>query len=120
MPERPAPVERLDSLHSTATIAHEAIFDLHRELVARGRGTAEAAALLDESARIALRGLPRLTATARDLAASLDEESVLDPDAEGLRLSQLAVEIERIYPEAMRLLGRQRQIAARLREMVGG
>jgi len=118
MPGRPEPLRRFNSLHSTAVIAHEAIFDLHRAAVARGRGSAEAAALLQQSARIALDELPRLTTTARDLAAIVDE-SALDPDATELALSQLSGELERIHPEAARLLMRQRQIAGRLREMIG-
>ncbi len=119
MPERPAPIQRLDSLHSIAVIAHEAIFDLHREVVARGRGS-EATPLLHESAHITLDRLPRLTATARSLAGTLDEQIVLDPEEAGRTRNQLADEIERIYPEAMRLLRHQRRLANRLGEMVGG
>lgn len=40
MPERPAAIKRLDALLSAAMIAHEAIFEMRRELIANDRGNA--------------------------------------------------------------------------------
>jgi hypothetical protein len=63
MPERPPAIKRLDSLLSTALIAHEAIFEMRRELIATDRATPEQARLLEESARIVTAELPSSSAT---------------------------------------------------------
>jgi hypothetical protein len=47
MPERPPAIERLDSLLSAAMIAHEAIFEMRRKLIATDRANPEQARLLD-------------------------------------------------------------------------
>lgn len=65
MPERPAVIKRLDALFSAAMIAHEAIFEMRRELIANDRGNAEQAGLLEESAQIVTGKLPGLTARVR-------------------------------------------------------
>jgi hypothetical protein len=39
VPERPAAIKKLDALFSAAMIAHEAIFEMRRELIANDRGT---------------------------------------------------------------------------------
>ncbi len=118
MPERPAAIKRLDALFSASMIAHEAIFEMCRELIAKGRGSAEQARLLEESARITASELPRLAATARELAARWTEQSLLDPDAAKATLREFEAELGRIEPEAQALLERQRQIAVALRAML--
>lgn len=118
MPERPRPIERLDSLFRASLIAHEAIFDLHRELVSIGRGTPRSNELLEESARLALRELPGLTARSRRLAGRWEEQSVLDPDASESTLLRLATELERIEPQVQGVVDRQREIAISLRSML--
>jgi hypothetical protein len=40
VPERPTAIKRLDALFSAAMIAHEAIFEMRRELIASDRGGA--------------------------------------------------------------------------------
>ena len=40
MPERPTAIKRLDALFGAAMIAHEAIFEMRRELIASDRGDA--------------------------------------------------------------------------------
>jgi hypothetical protein len=51
VPERPAAIKRLDALLSAAMIAHEAIFEMRRELIANDRGNAEQAGLLEDRRR---------------------------------------------------------------------
>lgn len=99
-------------------IAHEAIFEMRRELIASERGSAEQARLLGESAQIVIEKLPSLTASARKLFGKWNEQSLLDPDAAEATLGEIATELERIGPKVEALLGRQRQIAARLRGML--
>jgi len=67
------------------TIAHEAIFDLHRRLVVRGRAGPDSAGLLAESARIATVSLPALARPLGRLATHWDEESLLDDPQTGTR-----------------------------------
>lgn len=54
MPETPSAIKHLDALFSAAMIAHEAIFEMRRELIANHRGNAEQAGLLEESAQIVM------------------------------------------------------------------
>ncbi|MBA3866152.1 MAG: hypothetical protein H0X42_07385 [Solirubrobacterales bacterium] len=70
MPERPSAIKRLDALFSAAMIAHEAIFEMRRELIASYRGDAEQARLLEESAQIVTGKLPGLTAKTRKLSGT--------------------------------------------------
>ena len=118
MPQVPAPIRRLDSLFSAALIAHEAIFEMRRELVAGGQADATAAKLVAESARITLTDLPAIAAGPRDLAARWEEQSVLDPRTAERTAEALAAELDRIEPELKRLMERQRQIAVQLRSML--
>jgi hypothetical protein len=115
----PPELERLDSLLGGARIAHEAIFELRRELLAQGRGDAEHADLLTESAQIAVEELPSLTARARELSGKWHEQSLLDPEAAALTLGELGAELARLEPRARPLLQRQRQIAALFRGELG-
>jgi hypothetical protein len=118
--ELPVPIRRLDSLFSAALIAHEAIFEMSRELTASGRVEETAAELLAESARIALTDLPAMAARACDLTARWEEQSLLDPTAAERTAELLDAELGRIEPEVQMLMERQRHIAARLRSMLGG
>lgn len=117
MPERPPAISQLNSLLGAATIAHEAIFEMRRDLIARDRGNPEQAQLLAESARIANVELPDLSADARRLAAEWREQSLLDGEAAEKTLVALESELAHIEPAADSLLNRQREIAARLRSM---
>ncbi len=69
VPEDPTAIKELNLLLQTATIAHESIFEIRRELIASDQGNLEQAQLLEESARIATVELPGLSATARQLSA---------------------------------------------------
>jgi hypothetical protein len=65
VPEDPTAIKQLDLLLKTATIAHEAIFEIRRERIAADQGNPEQAQLLEESARIVTFELPGLSAAAR-------------------------------------------------------
>jgi hypothetical protein len=118
VPERPTAIKRLDALFSAAMIAHEAIFEMRRELIASDRGDAEQARLLEESAQIVTGKLPGLTARVRQLSGKWAEQSVLHPERAEETLAEVEAELEQVEPEVQSLLHRQREIAARLRLML--
>lgn len=118
MPERPQAMQRLDGLLGAATIAHEAIFDMRRELVTKDRAKAEQASLVEESARIVTAELPNLSARTRELFRSWGEQSLLEAERAAKTLKELEAEIKRIEPSIQALLDRQREIASRLRSML--
>lgn len=117
MAEHPAAIKQLHLLLSTATIAHEAIFEIRRELIERDRGSPEQAQLLEESARIVTVELPGLSASARQLSAKWREQSLLDAKGAERTLAELESELARIETDAESLLDRQIEIAARLNSM---
>jgi hypothetical protein len=118
MPGHPPATKRLDGLLGAAMIAHEAIFEMRRELIATDRANPEQARLLEESARIVTTELPALSATARQLSARWGEQSLLDAEGANETLEELEAELQRIEPGIQSLLNRQREIAARLRSML--
>ena len=118
MTERPIEIKRLDALFSAAMIAHEAIFEMRRELIANDRGNPEQARLLEESAQIVTGALPGLTVRVRQLSGKWAEENLLHPEAAETTLGEVAAELRRIEPEVQALLNRQREIAGRLRSML--
>lgn len=117
MPEHPPAIQRLNSLLGAVTIAHEIIFELRRELITSDRGTPEQARLLAESAQIVTVELPGLSATARQLSARWQEQSLLDSKGAEEPLAELESELTRIEPNVDSLINRQREIAAQLRSM---
>jgi hypothetical protein len=119
MPEHPDPSKRLDRLLSAAMIAHEAIFEMRRELIARDKADAAQASLLEESAQIVTAKLPALTARARQLSREWSEQSLLHPEGADTVATELEAEVERVEPEIRLLLDRQRKIAGELRSMLG-
>ncbi len=118
MPERPPAIKRLDALLSAAMIAHEAIFEMRRELIATDRANHEQARLLEESARIVTAELPGLTTRGRQLSAQWDEQSLLDPEGAVGTFEELEAELRRVEPSIQSRLDRQREIATRLRSML--
>jgi hypothetical protein len=115
MPDRPAAITRLNFLLAQATIVHEAIFDLHRRLLVRGRVGTDSAELVAESARIAIVRLPGLAVPLRELAARWDEESLLDRQAADSTAQEIAARLAAVEPEMRSLLAHQSEIAAKLR-----
>ena len=118
MAERPPVLARLDSFLAASVIAHEATFDLHRELAELGRAGADADQLLVESARLTTVEIPRTVAEARRLAVVWKDKSILDPAAAATTLESLVGELDRIEPAMRDFLKRQREIAERLRSML--
>jgi hypothetical protein len=116
--ESPAALQRLDSMLAEATIAHEAIFELHRRLLVRERGGNESAELVAESARIATVRLPALAVPLRGLLTRWPEESVLDQYAAASTAREAAAQLAAVEPEMRSLLARQSEIAARLRALL--
>ncbi len=117
MPEDPTAIKELDLLLQTATIAHESIFEIRRELIASDQGNPEQAQLLEESARIATVELPGLSATARQLSAKWRDQVLLDAVGAAKTLAELKSELVRIKVDAESLLDRQLEIAARMDSM---
>jgi hypothetical protein len=107
-------IVQLNALLGAVTIAHEAIFEMRRDLIARDRGNPEQARLLAESARIVTVELPDLSAVARQLATKWQEQSLLDTEVAEETLAELESELARIEPDFESLLNRQQEIAARL------
>lgn len=92
MPEHPPAIKRLDGLLGAAMIAHEAIFEMRRELIATDRASPEQARLLEESARVVMVELPSLSADARRLSTQWSEQSLLDPQGAAETLEELETE----------------------------
>ena len=118
MPERPPAIKRLDSLLSAAMIAHEAIFEMRRKLIAADCANPEQTRLLEESARIVTVELSGLSTNARRLSTQWSEQSVLDPESAARTLEELEVELNRVEPSFLSLHNRQREIATQLRLML--
>lgn len=114
MPERPSEIATLDLLAEAIRLAHEAVYDVHRQL-AGGEAAGRSQALVNESARIVLELVPQLAGDAWRLVARWSEEAVLDPERAEGTAGLLAAEVERIEPELRALLARQVEIARELR-----
>ena len=117
VPEDPTAIKELDLLLQTATITHESIFEIRRELIASDEANPEQAQLLEESARIATIELPGLSATARQLSAKWRDQVLLDAEGAARTLAELKSELARIKVDAESLLDRQSAIAARMDSM---
>jgi hypothetical protein len=118
MPERPPAIKQLDSLLSAAMIAHEAIFEIRRKLIAADRVSPEQALLLQESARIVTVELSGLSSNARQLSTRWNEQSVLDPEGAARTVGELEAELSHVEPRFLSLHKRQRQIAHQMRAML--
>jgi hypothetical protein len=110
----PAPVRALDVWGDVFRIAHEAIFGLHRRLVAYERDSERSRDLLAESVENTLTRAQAILAESRRLAVRWSEEELLDPARAAETLDALAVEVSRIEPELRRLVARQSEIAREL------
>ena len=118
MPERPKEIATLEGLFEAMRVAHERIYDLHRELVSAGSpGRSEEQ--LQESARVALELAPQLAEDALRLLAQWSQESLLDPGRAETTADLLAAEVHRIEPELRALLARQAEIARELQQRLG-
>jgi hypothetical protein len=101
----------------------EAIWDLHHELVTREGADKRTRELLREAARIATVDMSDVSVEVRRLDALWSEQELLDPAAAADTLSALAVEVDRVEPQLIRLRARQdviaRELARRAKELDG-
>ena len=118
MPETPLAVARLDAYLATATIAHEAIADLHDELAARSLSNEGSRRLFREAARIATSEVPKALTEARRLRGLWSEQELLDPTAAADTLRLLSDEIERVEPQLTQMRARLNEIVRELRQLV--
>lgn len=114
MAARPEPLARIDRYFAAARIAHEAIWDLHRELVAAGRADERTRSLLAEAAQIAGVDMLGVATEIRRLDARWSEQELLDAAAAADTLRALGAEVDRVEPELARLRARQDELAAEL------
>lgn len=114
MAARPEPLARIDRYFAAARIAHEAIWDLHHELVTREGADKRTRELLCAAARIATVDMSHVSAQVRRLDALWSEQELLDPAAAADTLSALAAEVDRVEPQLARLRARQDEIASEL------
>jgi hypothetical protein len=114
MAARPEPLVRIDRYFAAARIAHEAIWDLHHELVTSERVDKGTRELLREAARIATVDLSDVSAEVRRLDALWSEQELLDPSAAAETLRALGAEVDRVEPQLARMRARQDEIAREL------
>jgi hypothetical protein len=110
--------QSLAALFAAARIGHEAIYDLHSELVDRGLPSRESRSLLAESAEITLTDMPAVAARARRLEVRWQEQRVLDPTGASPTYEAVAAEVAHVEPMLRGRLDRLRRIAARLQELL--
>jgi hypothetical protein len=114
MAARPEPLARIDRYFAAARIAHEAIWDLHHELVVSGSADERTRELLSEAARIAAVDMSDVSTEVRRLDALWSEQELLHPAAAANTLSALAAEVDRVEPQLAQLRARQDEIAREL------
>jgi hypothetical protein len=121
MAERPGPLRQLDRYFAAATIAHEYIADLHRELAALHQDRAHTRELLREAAAVVLSRMPELTRELRRLELLWDEQQLLDPPQAKRTLKAIEADLADLAdlePELSALRQRQDEIAQELSELV--
>jgi hypothetical protein len=112
---------RIDSLLAAATLAHEVVFDLSRDLSAEAAGGGDAArALLSESARIATIEMPGLARRIRMLNAQLDLERLAEDPAADRTARGITAEEARVVPRMEAQLTRLREIVDAFRRLLDG
>lgn len=117
--DRPGPLEVADRYLAAATIAHEYVSDLHRELVACDAADEHSRALLRESAALTLERMPELIRRLRPLEREWAEQELLDPLAAAQTIERLESDLTEIMPTITGLRARQDEIAAELLDLVG-
>ncbi len=114
MTERPGPLRLLDGYFAAAMIAHEYVFDLHRELVELDAADDHTRKLLHESAAVALERMPELTRRLRSLKREWAEQELLDPPAAERTIERLNSGVATLVPAFGALRARQNRIVAEL------
>lgn len=114
----PGPLRELDRYFAAATIAHEYIADLHRELVALGGDDERTRELLSESAGVVGKQMPELIRDLRRLEREWGEQELLDPQQAESTLDAIAVNLAEVVPKLSTVRARQDEIAAELGEHI--
>jgi hypothetical protein len=114
VPERPEAIRRLDLILEASRIAHEATFDLRRDL----GDSEEADELLRTSAHTVPVELVEITARARELAAVWGDQRVFDPQGADATLAELEAELSRIETQVEAAIERQRGVAGELSRLL--
>ena len=118
MTERPDPFAALDRYFAAATIAHEYLGELHRELGALGADSAHTRALLGESAAVVAERMPALTRELRKLGEQWEAQSLLDPPRAKRTLQLAETRLIEAEPELSALRARQDEIVAEIRGLL--
>lgn len=118
MTDRPGPLGLLDRYFAAARIAHEYVFDLHRELAELDAADDHTRELVQESAAVALERMPELTRRLGGLEQEWAEQELLDPPAAERTVERLNSEVAAIVPALTALRARQNQIVADLLDRI--
>lgn len=116
--KRPESLDALDLYSATVTIAHEAVFGLHRELIGLGAADEHTRALLQESATLSQHRMPTLTRQLRALGAEWERQELLEPVAAARTIERFEEVLARVRPQIVALRIRQGQIAAELCDLL--
>lgn len=116
--ERPGPLGILDGYFAAARIAHEYVFDLHRELVELDAADHHTRELLHESAAVALERMPELALRLRCLEREWPKQELLDSRAAECTIDRLDGEVAELAPALAALRARQNQIVAELLDRI--
>lgn len=109
------PLASVESLLEIITLAHAAIYTVHRRLSDLDADVEESRQLLQESVEIVFSKAPEVGRGARELAAEWGARQLLDPSAAPSVLAAAEKEAAHAERALRRLLRRQEEIATRLR-----
>jgi hypothetical protein len=115
--DRPRPPALVDRYFAAARIAHEYVYDLHRELVELGAADDHTRELLAESAAMVFERMPNLTQRCRELERLWAEQAVLHPPASRGTVERLERDLAEVAPALVTLRARQNEIVAELRDL---
>ncbi len=118
MTDRPVPLAQLDRHFAAATIAHEYVADLHRELINLHEDSERTGELLGESAELVLGRMLELTREVRRLGLDWTEQTLLDPLQAERTLHLIETRFAEAEPELFALRARQNAIVEELQERV--
>jgi hypothetical protein len=118
MTDRPEPLRLVNSYSAAARLAHEYIFDLHRELAEMDAAGDDTRELLRESATVTVERIPELTRTVRGLEREWSEQELLDPPAAKRTIERLNGDVEVLLPALVALRARQNQIVIELLDRI--
>jgi hypothetical protein len=118
MTERPDPFAALDRYFAAATIAHEYVADLQRELAALGTDSGHTRALLAESAAVVTERMPALTRELRQLGDEWETQNLLDPPRAKRTLLLAETRLIEAEPELSALRARRDAIVVEMRGLL--